>query len=233
MKPLAEEALHIWREKDCFAAVEHLMQQDDPLASIEAFHELMRHCYWQLKDLFGAITFGRAGAQHAFASAAHLDAGQADLARELRHRGKGFFYDIASFTWPGWNEQGIAITASDLATGFDAARTNLRLAEQLQRGDLPMSRAHWVLGAQRLAAGDRAAAREAFIAAAEYAEKANSRADLLLAHGYMHLVDLLIGPDEAARRQLDEVKRDLRGQEDGEFFIEQLETAQRVFASLK
>jgi hypothetical protein len=232
MPDLLTESLQLWQQRDTFAAIEHLLRHDDALAAADAFIALMRECYWKRKDLPAAILFGRAGGQHAFAAAASIEPGHAERAKALRHKGKGFFYDIGSFTWRGWDEAGITITPSDEAIGRDAARTNLRLAQELDRGDLPLSRARWLAGAHALAAGELDAARQHFVAAAEFADKAASRSDALLNHGYMHMRDLLKDPtDASALKQLQDVKADLRTVEYGDEFVAQLETALRVFSS--
>ncbi len=92
--------------------------------------------------------------QDSFAAIMHLcKLEDPELANKLRSGAKGCADDFASYAWSGWDEPGITITQADRAAGFDAARVNLRLAIELERGDLPTSRAHWMVGAYYLETG--------------------------------------------------------------------------------
>ena len=91
-----------------------------------------------------------------------------------------------------------------------------------------LSRANWMIGAHQLAAGQLEAARAAFELAAIYAEAADSAADLLLARGFTALMDVLAGDDPAA---LEAIEAKLQTIEDGTDFVQQIETARRVFAA--
>ena len=140
-------------------------------------------------------------------------------------------YDLASFTWPGWDEPGIKVTQSDMWAGLDAAKANLRLGKELNKGDLPLSRAHWMLGAHLMAARRWPEAIEHFERATKYAETAVSRPDALLSVGFATLTALLERPgDMAAAARLEEIKAALTPLEHGPDFVSQIETAAAVFA---
>jgi len=155
-------------------------------------------------------------------------------AKALRAIAKGLIYDIASFTWPGWNEKRIEISKGQLAEGLQAARANLRLANQLKKDSLAISRAYWVLGAQELAAGNVKPSGQAFSKAAEHAKKAGSRAEELLAQSFACLAEVLAADDnETASKRLNSLLADLRRQKDGEFFASQVDMARQVFSKKK
>ncbi len=61
---------------------------------MKALSELMRHQYWQEKDLVGTLAFGRAGIQFGLQSALSYDQSHPELAHELRTGAKGFTYDF-------------------------------------------------------------------------------------------------------------------------------------------
>src|SRR5207237_9220764 len=126
----------------------------DTNAAVNLLFGCVRELYWKQKDLSRSLAFAFAAVNVAWLRAMDVEKSDPDLAKELRHSAKGMCYDIASFTWDGWGESRITITPTDLALGLDAAKANLRLAEQLQRGDLPMSRAHWMLAGHHLSAGN-------------------------------------------------------------------------------
>jgi hypothetical protein len=154
-----------------------------------------------------------------------------ELAVEIKSVAKGLAYNLASFTWPGWDEPGMVISQSDVAIGLDAAKTNLRLANELAKGDLPLSRAYWMLGGHYLASGNWSQAEACFNKAKDYAETANEESERLLARGFSLLAVLLASPDNVdARNQLDQVKSRMAQLEQGESLVKQIDTARAVFA---
>jgi hypothetical protein len=230
---LRDEALRIAEQQDSFAAVLFLASQADSLVAAKTFSEAMLFSYWQAKNLPLAVAFGRAGVQFALTAAETLAEPNSELANSLRSTAKALAYNVASFTWPGWNEPGIAVTAADVALGLDAAKTNLRLANELQKGDLPLSRAHWMLGAQQLAAGDFAAATNSFVAAETFAAAANTPTEALLARGFVLVTHLVAayrqGTPAPAAAELATLKQSLAQLPDGEAFCSQFDGALAVF----
>jgi hypothetical protein len=231
-----EEITNWLRGVDSFAAIDFLSRQPDALAAAKSFADAAAHFYWKEKDLPASIMLGRAGAQYALAAAERLATSDPALASELRGKAKAMTYNLASFTWPGWDEPGITITAADLAVGLDAAKANLRLGRELSRGPLPLSRAHWMLAAHWIAAAEYERAREQFRLAARDAATAGAEADRLLCQGFEALTGRLAltdAPDPAAdaalRSRLDDVLTRLGPLENGEMFVRQIETAGRVF----
>jgi hypothetical protein len=207
-------------------------QAHDPLAAAKAFSGLARHAYNERKDVGLMILLARAGIE--FALRASLDATErdADLAYDLSGAAKGLNYDLSANTWPGWGDEGITLTPEQQAIGRAAAEKNLELAGILEKGDLPFSRAHWLVGAHLLATGDYEPARGAFREAAGRARAAGAAGEALLSEGYLHLVDMAERDgDGKAEAGLEALLVELAQQEDGEFFVKQLETARRVFAA--
>ncbi|HEY2587795.1 MAG TPA: hypothetical protein VGI81_18765 [Tepidisphaeraceae bacterium] len=224
-----DEILNLGRERDRFAAIERIASESDALGAAKRFVEVMRHFYWTEKNLPAAVAFGQAGAHFGLFHAARIDESDAALATQLRGVAKGLMYDLASFTWPGWDEPGIPIMPADLAVGLDAAKANLRLARELNKGDLPLSRAHWMLAGHQLCAKDFAAARASYEQAGRHAAAAGSKADELLAAGFGRLVELLQSDDTGDDSELRRIQEQLRGLENGPDFVQQIETARRVF----
>ena len=214
---------------DTLSAVELALQNQDTAAAVHLLDEAMRALYWQHKALPAAIAIGQAGAHLAItASIASQD--NTSSAEEFRKLTKQFCFNLGSFTWPGWNEPGIAIGPSDLAVGLAAATANLRLANELQKDELPMSRAHWLMGAHLLAARRFAEAKTHFETSAAFAAKASVRTEELLGVGFAHLADSLVSPQVTAHTDaLNKTMSELHGIPDGPSFAEQLETASKVF----
>lgn len=224
-----DQAIRLAEQQDTLAATVWLATRPDAVAATKVFSEAMLHLYWQAKNLPLAVVIGRAGAQFALIAAER----QPEQANDLRSTAKALTYNLASFTWPGWDEPGITITAADVIFGLDAAKTNLRLAVELQKGDLPLSRAHWMLGAQQLAQRDFAAAANSFAAAEKFASAANTPAEALLAQGFARVAHIVeahhLGTPSPAVAELVELKQELARLPDGEAFSGQIDTALRVF----
>ncbi|HZT42919.1 MAG TPA: hypothetical protein VFA07_12195 [Chthonomonadaceae bacterium] len=227
---MRDQALEILRAQDSCAAIEYLGRQPEPLEAAKAYADLVNTLYWKEKDLYCVIVMARAGIQHSLLAAAATDIEDAQSAYQLRSVAKGLAYDLGSFTWPGWDEPGIPIAPAHLAFGMEAANVNLRLAQELKKGDLPMSRAHWLLGAHHLAADDWQAARHHFTEAIDYAQAAGAEEEKLLCAGYEALATILASPhDSAGPDVLASILAKLTGTEQGKGFAAQLETARRVF----
>ena len=177
IKQLSESALELYKSQDSFAAILSLCRLQDPKLTLNVLADMMRHQYWQEKDLVGSLAFARAGIQFGLHTALDYDLSEPELAYELRSVAKGFAYNFASFAWRGWNEPGVVITSADHAAGFDAARANLRLAIELERGDLPTSRGYWMVAAYHLADGDHELAIANFEQGVLYARQSGAGVD--------------------------------------------------------
>jgi hypothetical protein len=220
-------ALQRLRDADPFAAMEFLHRAEDPIAVMKAYRDLVNHLYWKEKNLSAVISLALGGIHYGLTRGA--DQGSAELVYDLKSLAKTLAYNLASFTWPGWDEPGILIGATAVAVGLDAAKLNLRLAEALNKGDIPLSRGHWMLGAQYLAANDGEKARRHFDEGARFAEAAGSTAEIWLCFGFTALTRVVAAPeDAAARADLDHIKSRLAEMEGGKDFLKQIETAERV-----
>ena len=230
LKVLVEKALSEYDATDSFAAIEYLSSQDDPLLAIQAFRSAMRDSYWKEKDIVATLVFGRAGFHYGVTTAGIVGQDEPEMAKQLRSFAKGFMYDIASFTWPGWDEKEVELTEIQIAEGLQSAKANLRLAIEMNKEPIAMSRAYWVLGAQELAQEQHAKARRAFAEAAGFAALAGSTGDELLSKAFECLAEFLSsnGSQEVMGR-LETLVDQLRKQKDGEFFASQVDAAMRVF----
>jgi len=229
---LLPAATKLLREQDSYALVEMLEKQEPRLAAA-AYAQLQLNFYWQQKDLAAVIAISRAGIQHALGAAARAP-NPADAAA-LRGQAKALAYNLASFTWPGWGEEGVAISQSAMRIGYDAARLNLRLAAELKRSEDALARAWWTFGAHELSAGLYGPAREAFVQGHAHAVKSPDKALVLLLEGYTAMVDALVKPEPAARVAFDKVITALQADKegDGRDYASQLTEAFAIFRHLR
>lgn len=193
-------------------------------AAAAAAREAMRSAYWDERDVATAMAIAYAGAGRLLSDAAAADPA---ASAEIRSDVKGLVYDLASFTWPGWDEPGISITEPEAAAGLAAARANLAMAVDLEKGDLPTARAHWMLGAHLLTAGDHAGAVGEFGRAEQFARRAGAEAEAELAVAFRTLGALAAG-DETAGPRLEADLQRLGRAEGGGGFVSQVETVRRL-----
>ncbi len=229
--PLKDQTIQTLESEGLEAAVRLLRQADLPPAEhIPLYTELMRYAYWQQKDLPAAIEISQTGIRHGRA----LAECRPEDAETILAQVKAIHYDLASFTWPGWDEEGIEIAKEQVRLGLDSARTNLEMAVRLKKDALPLSRAYWMLGAQQIAAGDKTQALASFTMAEQRAAEAGVHSEELLAQGFACLTGLLDDPeDQSLQIEMAEIKTALLDEEHGEMFVQQIEDAQRVFSSFQ
>jgi hypothetical protein len=146
----------------------------------------------------------------------------------------GCCYNLASFTWPGWNDPGIVVRPMELGVGRQAAARCLEIRKnELKRADsfgYTLAMAHWVVGAHHMAIGDFEPARQQFVLERQCDQETGS--DDSLARGYLALASLLERPyGRAAQSGFQEIVDALEAgdDEDAGFYREQLLTARRVF----
>ncbi|TAK14155.1 MAG: hypothetical protein EPO32_02780 [Anaerolineae bacterium] len=226
---MEQPALDLLDSQGVEAATAYLESHPDPAAAAAGFSALARHAYIQRKDVALMIQIYQAGIEYALRTSLDVAEQDAELAFSLSSAAKGLNYDLAANTWPGWADDGIAITPEQQALGYGAAHKNLELAEILEKGDLPLGRAHWLIGAHHLAAGEHAPALDAFARAVDHTRRAGEPAEAQLSEGYHALAEGLLNGGTAGDRW-DAILGELAKAENGGFFIQQLETARRVFA---
>lgn len=212
------------KDNGAFAAVAALAEISDSMEAADAYKDSMKTAYWDEKDLPLVVAIAYAGVGRLLAAA--NEAGDVE-AHELRSAAKSLMYDLASFSWVGWNESGIEISPTDSAAGLAAARSNLALATQLDKGDLALSRAHWMLGAHLLTAGHPTEAKKEFEKGRDSADRAGATVEMELATAFAFLADVSAG-DEGALEGLAGSRERLAAFEDGEFFVEQVDAAREV-----
>ncbi|MGI9529441.1 MAG: hypothetical protein ACR2NG_06990 [Acidimicrobiia bacterium] len=211
-----------------FATIAALAEVEDLDHVGDAYRETMRAAYWDDKDVHIVVAVAYAGVSRLLTEAARVDVDD-ETEYALRSAAKGLTYDLASFAWIGWDEAGIELSSPERSAGLAAARTNLSMAYALDKGDLPISRAHWMLGAHLLTAGDLVNATGAFEEASRHATLADEPADAALGDAFRALANLAADP--AAEPQFLDAMASLRSVEGGSDLAPQVDTARRVIGA--
>lgn len=193
-----------------------------PQEIAERYEKAHHQLYWKHKDLPALVALARAGIRYCLASP------------ELRHGAKHLAYDTGSFTWPGWEEPGIAPSPDDLEYGRQCAALNLQLAIEQNRPPLGHSKAHWLIGAHALAASDPQTAEHHFkLAISTLApDEANAEKFAPLNNGNVAIAQLAQDPaNKSAAEAFTAAVAQLESQDDeeSESFLQQLQAARRLF----
>ena len=235
-RPSTEEIRRILRiaaAEDTYAACLAVEQGRSALDAARLYHAVSGAVYYQRKDVRSMISLSRAGIHRALVEADRIAESDEEAAAVLYGEAKAIAYDLGANLWPGWQDEGIELSPADLATGLEAARLNLKLAEQLERPPLPRCNAHWLLGAQLLAGGKCGSAAEHFELARQQAAAADRPEYVQMAAGYAAIARLKQDSDRsAAVAEFDAAVGTLREfkSEDATFFAKQLESVRELFA---
>ena len=215
---------------DTARAVELINGHSNVKEAAEVYSDLVRDLYWKERSLPNVVTTARAGLDFCRTKADELRENDPETSRALSVTAKSISYNLASFTWPGWNEKGIVIGRNDISIGLEAARLNVRIVEELKDDDLSFANAYWMLGAQLIAVQKYDEAIEAFESSKKYAQKAGKRLSELLADGYIGVTMTIAGQKEG-REVLKQAENALNqiGTDDAKFFIGQFHTVLAVF----
>jgi len=224
---------NILEEKDSDAAIEFIERQDDFKAVVNSYNTLIFDLYNKEKNLGWMVPIANAGISYCLERSKELAEKNAELSAKLKTVAKGMSFNLASFTWPGWDEKGITVTETDLAAGLAAAKLNLKLVEALGKDPAQLSNSYWSLGAHHIArntAKDYDEAIEAFESAVEQARAANSKDGEFMNTGYAAMARILKG--DQAQADFDASIKALKemGTDDANFFAQQLEDVLKVFS---
>jgi hypothetical protein len=228
-----QETLKTWAERDATAAFEQLEASGPPEVVAQRYGALAQHLFNDRQDLPGMILAARAGIQFNLQRAKGLDATDEKSAANYRGHAKTIAYNLGANCWPGWMDQGITITVTERVIGLDAARLNLRLAVELRRPPEPLGHAHWLLGAQLLAAGQFDAAAAEFAKSAQQFADAAKPTEEKMALSYEKLTRRIQNAGDAKHHE--SFKQSLAilqslDNDDARFFVDQIRTAEKAFA---
>ena len=138
-------------------------------------------------------------------------------------------YNIAANCWPGWSEEGAAVTNEQRELGAGFARAHLQIVSRLDVS--AEANAYWINAVHELAAGDHEAAKRMFSTCADRAASAGARDVEEMAGGWIALVEVLQGIKGAEDALEASRRRRIEMGGDGPFYADQYGPALAVFGS--
>ena len=228
---MLQQVVELCRTKDTFAAIAHVEAHGEPRDVAKVYAQLVIDLYGQQKDVPNMLRLGGAGVHYCLTEAER--AADADAAGELRGMAKMMSFNLSANCWPGWEDEGITLTAGQIAQGHDFAKVNLRLANELGRSADKVASAWWLLGAHQLAAKDNAQAIASFDKAASLSTEARQEDGRLMAEGYRGIAMQASAETEAeGTKELTTAIAALRNlnTDDATFYADQLESVAKFFA---
>ena len=226
------EVVELSRSKDTFAAIAVVESQGKPLDVAKAYSELIQYLYYQKKNVPLMLHMGRAGVHYCLSEAQRSEAEEAETAQELRGYAKMMAFNLSVNCWPAWEDEGIVLTPSEIATGRDLSRLNLRLAEELKRPADKVAAAWWLVGAHQLVDQHPADALESFTKAAALSQEAKQPDGEWMAKGYAAIAKRTVtATAEEGAQELQLAIDELRklDTEDSRFYADQLMSVNKFF----
>lgn len=223
-------------EEDLLAASAFVLGLGDTQAVAVSLENLILDCYHKAKSIAQVLHFGSAGIHFCLADALARDGKDAAAARELRLAAKRMATNVASFTWPGWDEPGIAITPEQRRQGLEFARYSVRQLHELDPTAAQLAFTHWYLGAHLMADSQYAEALSVFEAALAYNREHGADPEgRLMLEGYVGLTKQLAGQRECGETAFQSAVAALEASdsEDAQFYAAQLISARAVFTAPK
>jgi hypothetical protein len=193
--------------------------------------DVERALYWEGRDLPAALFVAEQGIAYCLTRAALTAEDNPTLAVRLKAAAGRIAYNLASSTWPGWDEAGIEITPQQLELGQVSARLALTVSEELEAAPGALANGNWMVGAHYLAAGAFRDSARSFQRAALFAGGVEDRGMELTSEGFALLAQIAGDDDvDSAFDRLDEIRGLIeREVPTPEFWTGQLDTAARVF----
>ena len=225
---LLKKVVELSTGSDSFSAIDHVESQGEPLEVAQLYAQLVQNLYYKEKNVPLMLRVGRAGIHHCLVHARSDQEGK----EKLLGVAKMMSFNLSVNCWPAWEDEGIVLSPSDIASGHDLARLNLRLAKELNRPADKVASAYWLLGAHQMAAQDTAKAIESFEEAAKLFAEAKQDDGHWMAKGYAGIAKCAEESSAAmGEKELQRAVSELRkiDTDDSKFYADQLESVDRFF----
>jgi hypothetical protein len=225
------KAFDLLARGDVTGAVAAITAIADTPVALESLAQLCQRAYRDLKSVpaMTAIAWAAVG----FALKCAAASPDSESANRYKGRARAIAYNAGANCWPGWGDA-VETKADDVAEGLKLAQQCDELTRELGLGDKAVGASVWLIGALEMAAGRLPTAIARFQGAERAFEAAQLPVPAAMARGYVALAEKaqaeshLKGAESLAGTILS-----LRSMEspEGQFFADQLLTADRIFSS--
>jgi hypothetical protein len=216
--------------RDMKSACVALEAGPDPLEIGRRYASLIRELYGVHKDVTRMLRAAEAGVAFCLSAAKRMSSTNPTGAAALRRQAQVLCYNAAANSWPGWGDEGIAITKEHIGAAIPLAQHGLQLVLDLNLGHRQRGTSHWLVGALFLAAGKCDDALAALTASSQEFHAEGSPPHELLADGYIVLTRRRHRLTPSQTGDLDDICAQLEqyGSQEALAFSKQLRTADRL-----
>lgn len=196
----------------------------------ELYGQAVKDLYWLDKGAKSLVVIGSRGVSFCLEQAIKFVDSEPTMANGFKAQAKTIAYNVAANTWPGWGDEGVIISKSETEAGLEAAKLNLKLAEELKKPSDKIAAAYWLLSAMQLALDKFQESIASIDLSNIYASQAGDKTVLAYNEGFKGLIFLASGnitgtePFDSGVRKLKEI-----GSEDATFYVSQLATGKKIF----
>jgi hypothetical protein len=200
----------------------------DALAVSGQYVRTAQAVYREHKDIRRMLAVAEAGVRFCLDAAQRADP---DDGLKLKRDAKLIAYNAGANCWPGWGDEGVIIEQDDIERGLKLATQSLQLVEALRLGNKPLGKAHWLIGALRLAQADTEAAVRAFSDATDAFAAEQLCVSQLMTEAYLALArKRLIDNSGDGKASFEDACRRLEqeGSQEALFYLQQLRRADQL-----
>jgi len=240
-KPMTREEIYASvqqriNEADLFAGSTLVLTFGKTAEIVSAYESLIADAHHKAKSTEQVIHFGHAGVNYAFAMASITS--DETQSKGYMIAAKRMATNVASFTWPAWQEPGITVMPQQCRDGLQFARMSVRLAAELELPVDKQSFTGWFLGAQLIANGLYDEAITSLAATRVFAQQTDNAESIAMLDGYAAMAVILKHKDTTevpeagdATRTFDAAvaKLNVIDNEDAAFYAKQLVDVRRFF----
>ncbi len=227
-----EQLIRLLREEGIDELRRSVEAAGTPREAAAVYAEIAYKAYSEQRDVVAMTAVSHAAIDYCLQVASRRAREDAELANWLRSTAKTIAFNLSANCWPGWQEEGISLTEEDQRVGYQAARLNLQLAQELDKPADKQAAAHWLLAAHLLALGNTEEALSHFEQAEAFAKSAQDPAAAAMNRGYAAIARKIQGTaaEEAAQAYQSSVAElQQLDHPDAGFYAEQLVSVHRYF----
>ena len=235
---LLDQVVSLATGQDSFAATTHVESLGGPTDVAQAYANLTQQLYYKRKDVPLMLKVGTAGVRYCLHEGERTKDDNPELSAKLRGAAKMIAYNLAVNCWPAWEDEGIQLSPAEVAYGFDLAKLNLRLGQELERPADKLAAAWWLLGAHQLAAKERDNAIASFEKAAGLYAEAEQTDGQWMSKGYAaiarHVSTDSVEPTDSGEQGAADLKEAIDAlrkldTDDSRFYADQLKAVDKFF----